>query len=560
MNAKLADGGAALPAWWLLGILCVASATMLLLLGSSFTFYSDEWVVVLLRPGFSADTILGPHNEHLVALPIVAYKALIAAFGLESQFPHRLLLVSSVLALAAVVFAYVRERAGNVLALLAAAMLLFLGPAWEDLLWPFQVAFMGALAAGVGALLALERDTPPRNLLAALLLVLSISISDLGLPFLLAATIIVLLRRRPIQLWIPGISGILFAAWWLSYGHEASSNVSLSNVARSPAYVLDSISNGLASIAGMGRPLASPADAFPWGRPLLVLAVAATCIWLLRGGRPSSRVLAVAAAGMTFWFLTAASYIPGREPQVSRYQLVTCTFLILIAAEFFRPVRIGPAGLGLISAIALMAIGSNLGELREGYRFMEARSTYAKASLGALEIGRARFPAELQLVESISRDPALAGVFAGAYYERTDEDGPLPVYDPREIAAASPEVRQAVDSILAAGYALHLAPVRGAALRRGADCLRLAPRFDGRPRELIVSPGNVLITSLGSGPVDIGVRRFAPSGLSFSLGGLAGNRSALIRIPPDRVGRTWYLRASGDSPLDVCALPTSFES
>ncbi len=50
-----------------------------------------------------------------------------------------------------------RRRVGPWPALFAAVLLLFLGPAWEVLLWPFEIAFAGSVLFGVAMLLALDR-------------------------------------------------------------------------------------------------------------------------------------------------------------------------------------------------------------------------------------------------------------------------------------------------------------------------------------------------------------------------------------------------------------------
>src|SRR4051812_7541487 len=183
------------PVWIVLGALCLGSVATIVVLGSKLTFFNDEWYVLLLRPGLSAHTVLEPHNGHLSAIPILVYKGLVAAFGLDAQVPFRIALAIVVVALGLVVFAYVRERCGDVLALLAAALLLFLGSAWQDLLWSFQIGLVGSLPTGIGALLALERRTRRGDALACLLLVLSIALSNLGTSFILAAAIVVLMRR-----------------------------------------------------------------------------------------------------------------------------------------------------------------------------------------------------------------------------------------------------------------------------------------------------------------------------------------------------------------------------
>ena len=69
------------------------------------------------------------------------------------------MLVVAELACAALLFTYASRRVGPFAALLPTALLLFLGPAWQNLLWPFQVAWFLSLGAGIGRAAAAR---PPR--------------------------------------------------------------------------------------------------------------------------------------------------------------------------------------------------------------------------------------------------------------------------------------------------------------------------------------------------------------------------------------------------------------
>jgi hypothetical protein len=519
-------------------------------LGTRLTFFNDEWYLLLQRPGLSADSIFQPSNEHLIALPVLIYKGLIAAFGFDSQLPYRLLLAATVVALAVAVFAFVRERAGQLLALLSAAVLLFLGPAWEDLLWSFQIGFIGSLAAGVGVLLALQRESPRRNIAACALLVVSILLSDLGISFVVAAAVAVLLRRRPSQLWIPATPALLFAAWWIAYGHEASSHLTLRNLAQTPQYVLDSVASGLASLVGLARYSdGSALDTYTWGRPLLAVAVLAVAVWLSRGGRPRPFLLVVAAAALSFWILAAANYTPGREPGASRYQLISASFVVLLAAEAFRPVRLRPAGLASATLLALVVIGANLGALNDGYKFMRTHSAIAEADLGALEIARGHAPPQFRLANPVAHTDFLGGVTADAYFRESDQHG-SPADSPEEILAAPPDARQAADSVLAAGYRLGLAPARTPRHSR-QGCQRVAPGSAGTAG-VELPPGGALISNLGAAPTAIAVRRFAPPDRPIGLGILGPGLSTPLRVPVDSVGLPWYLLVSDSAPLEVC--------
>jgi hypothetical protein len=234
-------------------LICASSALTLVVLGSRLTFFNDDWYFLLQRPGLTADSVFAPHNGHLSALAVLIYKALVGLFGLESQLPFRLVLGAAVASVGIVLYLLVSERAGPLVGLLAATIVVFLGPAWEDLLWSFQIGLVGSLATGIAALLALEQESPRRSAVACLALVCSISLSDLGLAFVVAAAIAILVQGRPAQLWIVAVPAALFGTWWISYGSDAPSNVSAANLRHLPKYVLDSAASGLASVVGVNR-------------------------------------------------------------------------------------------------------------------------------------------------------------------------------------------------------------------------------------------------------------------------------------------------------------------
>ena len=530
-----------------LAALCLASALTLVVLGTRLTFFNDEWYVLLLRPGVSAHSLLDPHNGHLSLIPIAVYKALVAMFGLDQQLPFRVVLAAVVVALGVLVFVFVRERCGDLLGLLAAAVVLFLGSAWQDLLWSFQIGLVGSLATGVGVLLCLERETRRADLAACGLLVASIALSNLGVSFILAAAVAVLMRRRPRELWIPGVPAALFAAWWLGYGRDAETGFSLTNVGHTPAYVLDSIAAALSSLFGLSTQPNGGIDAYAWGRPLLLLATAAIAFWLLRGGRPSRGVLPIAAAALSWWVLLGVDFIPNwREPDTSRYQLISGTFLILLAAEAFRPVRLRPPALAAISAVTLVCIGANIGALKDGYDFFRTESTIAKANLGALEIGRGHIKPKFRLLQPIARSIYLTGVFAGPYYRESEAHG-SPAYSEAEIAAAPGGDRSAADVVLASGYNLRLQPLAAGSVPPSAGCRRVDGAW--QPAVAQVPRGGAVLTNLSPVAAEIRLRRYADD-FPADLGVLAARSSARLAIPLDSASQSWELQISGAA--DVC--------
>ena len=95
------------------------------------------------------------------------------------------------------------------------ALLAFLGAAWEALLWPFDLHTIAALAAGLGALLALDRDGGPADGIACALLVVAITLIEVGVssPSQRPSRSCSGPNRRT-KWWVFAIPAGLFAAWY----------------------------------------------------------------------------------------------------------------------------------------------------------------------------------------------------------------------------------------------------------------------------------------------------------------------------------------------------------
>ena len=171
------------PAGLALIVALAVSGVALVVWLSDLTFWRDEWAFLLHRRGLDAGVFLDPHYEHIAIAPVAIYKALLAVFGMDSPTPFQLAAVAMFLTSVALVFVFLRRRVGGWLALAGVLPILFLGSSWDDLLWPFQIGYFGSMAAGVGALLALEREDRAGDLCACALLALSLSFSSVGIPF-----------------------------------------------------------------------------------------------------------------------------------------------------------------------------------------------------------------------------------------------------------------------------------------------------------------------------------------------------------------------------------------
>src|SRR5919204_820510 len=105
------------PVVLLLAGAAAASAALLITLGSRLTFLLDDWEFLLYRQGFTADSILSPHGEHISIAPVLIYKALLATVGMDSSTPYLAVSVALLIASAVLLFLYLRRRVDPWLAL-----------------------------------------------------------------------------------------------------------------------------------------------------------------------------------------------------------------------------------------------------------------------------------------------------------------------------------------------------------------------------------------------------------------------------------------------------------
>ena len=168
-------------AWALLGLAMVASAVFVLVEGRGLSFNGDElyYYAHLTQQGYQPvevrglEYLLAPHNGHFVLLGRLVYEFLFAVAGVH-YFYFRLAEMLGVLVAVGLFFRLASRRVDPLVALAPCLVLLFFGYAYETLLWPFNLHTVYALAFGLAAILALERDDRLGDALACALLVCSV--------------------------------------------------------------------------------------------------------------------------------------------------------------------------------------------------------------------------------------------------------------------------------------------------------------------------------------------------------------------------------------------------
>jgi hypothetical protein len=534
------------PATLLLIAAMLVSAGVILNFEREITFRLDEWTFLIGRPGFTADSILLPHNEHIVVGPVLAYKALIALLGTDSPRPFQVFEVLTFLTSVALLFCWLRRRVGEWLALAGCVLILFCGAAGEDLLWPFQIGFFVGMAAGIGMLLALDNPSRRGDVIACVLLFCSLAWSSLGLSFVLAGALFLVLTGNPLRRsWVVAIPFALYVVWYARWGHYAENSLSLDNLLSSPTYVFDGFASSVSSLLGMATPRDEAAvTSLSWGRVLLIagLVGAGFRIWRIRSVPRTFWVVLV--LGVSFWFLAALNAGPDRPPNSGRYQYIGAVFVLMIAAELFRGVRPSRNAIVAVFGVSAVVLLSSIDYLHQLADEGSQGGNVIRADLAAVEIAR-------DVVDpGFIPDASFAGtgdvhIPAGYYLKLVDDSG-SPAFSQAELASAPEYARAFADVTLARAEQLALKP---AGNTPAGSCRELDA---GSPTTASIGPGTVTLEAAMGSSARVRLRRFAQGSFPVALGRLPAGEPEQLTLPQDRADVSWQLLVTGEGRVRVC--------
>lgn len=523
------------------------SGALILSLTAGFTFISDEWDLVLLRPGWSPDVFLAPFHEHIVVAPALIFKLLQSVFGMDSPRPMQIVAVATFLATGLLLFIWLRSRVGDWAALIGAVIVLFLGAAFEDLLWTFQIGYFGSLACGTGVLIALDRDDRKGDIAAAILLAFSLSFSSLGMPFVIGAGVEWLLnpRERRRRWFVPGAALILYALWWLGWGHDAESALSISNLPDLPKYVFDAASAGMTSMLGLATGDGSEPDQphLIWGR-LALIALIGLAVWrLVRLGKVPRGVWITGAIAIAFFGLAALGQTDLRPPTSSRYQLPAVIFILLFSGEILRGLRIPNYALALAALVVAITSLNGVDLMRdEAEARWKPSAIVNQTSLGAIAIAgeavRDDYTLQIGLEEPVP---------ISRFREEVAASG-SPGYSADEIQGLDPALRGMADSTMIDAIGIEVAGVDPGV--PGANC-QTANIPAGSPVQVNPSMIPLKLINPGREVAQVMVSRFGdPPG--SPVGSIYSSSWAWLTLPPDSSTLPWQVTLSESGRIRTC--------
>lgn len=508
------------------------AAVVILYSGRGRTFGADELVYAtrLSRQSIWHAMVHPPANAYLIAFPMAVYKLMFETVGMTSYEPYRLAAVAFDLLCAGLFFALARRRIGDLWALAPTILLLLFGYGAEQLLTAERLPGSIALAAGLGMLLAFRRDSRAGDVAAALLLTVSVLSHPLGLGFVAAAAVIVLLRPSPARWrssWIVAVPAVAFAGWWLFLRAEATAPTQ-SNPAEIASFVRQSWTATVEAISGVAGIVPRPIYDAPLGWIVSALVLALIVFVVARTARRLPPIFWAAAAALLTLMITTgitrgnAFLVLGRPANADRYLYPQAFLLLLMLVELAGVAR--PSSRVKAVAVVVLALGliANLGQLMKVGRHGRALAPQLRTGYGAIEGGEG----------AVSRDYAPNGFLfpdAGDYFDFSHAFGSFG-FSAEELQSAPVSTRVRADQVLIGGLGLALRQVPGG---RAGRCIELHPPVQAT---LVVPPGNVFLRGENLPNVSLKIGRFS--------------RAPAVPIPAPGAGRTWRLAIPAiDTPL-----------
>jgi len=550
------------------------SAVTLLYFGRGQYFSTDERLYVGDYPGWSLSSLFHPDNGHLFVLANVVLNASLELFG-SDYLPLRVFSVVMVQVNGGLVYLVVRRRVGPVLALAPAILLLFLGSSYEIVLQAFSINSLMAIAFGLCAMLALDREDRRGDAVAGAMLVLSVLSFEWGLFFAAGAAVEMWLRPNRPPLGRFAIAALPFAIWlvWRAWApSEPGDDVTLLNIGTLFTSIGLVSASMLASVTGLFRVpnLFSPTIEPDWGIPLAVAAAIGLVAWLRAGLRPSARFYSLATSLFLFWLSLALTVSMYRGPTTNRYVYGGALIFFLLLAELLRGVRIPRAAYAAVAAVLAFSLVANFVQLRDGGSYVRGLDEVNDAKLGALEIVRGQVDPGFRADPWSPGEPLTVGltVTPSDYFAAADEHGAFGT-SPADLLSGGGAPASAADQTIARALEIGAEPVRAVgppgdgavslaepvadgSARAAGRCLRIAPSL-GRTAtaKLTLPPGGFSVDAPRYSELPIALGRFSTE-FPVDLGKVLG--SAVVEIPTDRSEQPWLARLASARPFTVCPL------
>jgi hypothetical protein len=420
---------------WPYGRLLVVSAiafACVLYLTSYKDFYFDEWDFIISRRSWSLAVFILPRFYYMSAIPILIWKVLFLIFGLRTYVPYEAVLLANDVAAVLLLFALIRRRSGDLPAFAASLTLLLFGAGSYDIVFAFQICYVGAIAFGLLAMnLIIDTSHFRRRVVAiSLALIAGLMCHLMALAFIAAISIEVGLdsKRRRLLLALVG-PVIAFVAWYLAFdtGSFRGTPGVTTELLRGPTGM--ALVTGIAGFVFTGLE-ATAAGAFGLTLQAGIAVLAALASWLAlswsRRRKIDSWQLGMVAGLLTFFFLTGLGRLQFgvNYASQSRYVYAGAVFMLPLIANAVRELPWRGLWRPALSVVFALALLSNIIQLQAAARSQVEFMTVENAELQTVEFFRG---APDMAMDHFIDARTMWALHAGEYLAARDELGsPVP--------------------------------------------------------------------------------------------------------------------------------------
>lgn len=505
-------------------------------------FFGDEWDFIARRNATSVHDLFAPHNEHWSTIPILAYRLLVRIFGLHSYVPFIAVLIVLHLAVAFLLFRLLLQTGSDRwIAVGLTAVFILLGSGAENLLWAFQIGFVGSVLAGIALLLLVNHAGAfgARDVIAVIVATIGLMFSGVTVTMVGAAALCITLRRdfRQASMFV-AVPAATYLLWLILIGRDGLTTHprNLDSLLQLPQYVWRGLAAGLETTSGI------EASGVVILLSLLVFTVTRN------GFARTHRAAATAGAGgavLLFLIVGVGRTALGvDQSRSSRYVYVSIALLLpLIGVALSTLVGAHRGRLSTIGVFLTLVLLYNIGVLRSTAIAESDRELKIKRHvLAAAELLR-----ESEQVLGVQVEPQFSPDLDAHSLRGIDEDGRLPAtdYGERDRLNAAVQLLVAIESESAEPPAAVLSASIDAVIEPGTGgCSTVRP----------VGPSPQLVLEVGERPATLMLTPLVPAELSVTLRSgspmtVGGTRSF------DLVGRRQLLKIAYRDSSPVIGLP-----
>lgn len=447
---------------------------MLLFLVRDQWFVFDDWDFLAARTITGGEHgFFDPHNEHWSTIPILIYGAVFSFAGLKTYLPYMVVLLVLHVGVVHVLWRVMRHCGVDPwIAVAAAAVFLVFGPGADNILWAFQIGFVGSFLAGITQLLLLNRGGAlgRRDMAAVGIGTGSLLLSGISVPMVATAGGFALFRRGwRVALAVIGVPAAVYLLWLATAGAEGLSAhpaPTAPSLARLPEFVWLGLASTFRGVTG-----STPAA--------IALAGGVIILLVLRQHRgiPVPMIATAMAAGMVVLLVVVGVGRTGvgiETAATSRYVYLAGGLLLPLAAVALTELA-ERSSVGRYAAVGLLGVAV-------ASSFLTLQHRAERQAAGEAEQRRAIFAArELQASGAFLVATTVAAELQLSDIERLESQGvlpePPPLSDRDRLNAAvivqvsmSPRARAPI-----ADGSVRVERIRGAGVEESNGCATLRP-------------------------------------------------------------------------------------